>query len=110
MTFRRFPYNFHDGQLMDFSLGPRQEAGLSIALDPVWNDGQSRMVRVRFGAIQNFHEVEAFLGKIKKPTDPDRSAAEVIGLVHSGSKKDRVLLDLEGYGSIEIQSRHLTIV
>jgi hypothetical protein len=51
MAFRSFPFNFHDGRLTDFSVGPRKEVTLHIALDSVWNQKQERTVLVRFGAI-----------------------------------------------------------
>jgi hypothetical protein len=110
MAFRSFPFNFHDGQLTDFSVGPRQEVTLHIALDPVWNQKQERTVLVRFGAIQNFDVVSAFFEKIERPTDRDRAIVEVIGLLHSGDRKDAVIVDLSPYGSVEIKSRHVTVV
>jgi hypothetical protein len=110
MSFRTFPFNFHDGQLTNFSVGPRKEVTLHIALDRVWNQKQERTVLVRFGAIQNFEAVSAFFEKIDRPHDPERSIAEVVGLVHSGAKKDAVIVDLSPCGSIEINSRHVTVV
>ena len=110
MAFRTFPFHFHDGQLTDFAVGPRHEVTLYIALDPVWNQKQERTVLVRFGAIQNFDEVTAFFEKIKRPADRDRSIAEVVGLVHSGDRKDSVIVDLSRIGSVEIRSRHITVV
>ncbi len=110
MGFRRFPFNFHDGQLRDFSIGPRSELTLHIALDPVWNEKQERTVLVRFGAIQNFEAVAAFFEKIERPRDPERSIAEVVGLVHSGVTKGVVIVDLSPCGSVEINSRHVTVV
>lgn len=110
MAFRTFPFNFHDGQLRDFSVGPRKEVTLHIALDPVWNEKQERTVLVRFGAIQNFEAVAAFFDKVERPSDPYRSIAEVVGLVHSGVRKDAVIVDLSPCGSIEINSRNVTVV
>jgi hypothetical protein len=109
MPFRDFPFNFHDGQLTGLSIGPRSEVTLQVALDPVWNQNQERTVSVRFGAIRNYGEVAAFFGRIEPPKAAGRSIAEVIGLVHVGDRKDRVLVDLANHGSIEIQSRAVTV-
>lgn len=110
MPFRKLPYNFHDSQLLDFCLGPRKEVTLEIALDPVWNEGVRRTVQVRLGAIQNFDEVTAYFGRIVRPKQSEWAMAEVIGLTHSGDRKDRVMLDLSPGGSVEVQSRHLDVV
>ncbi|MES2696813.1 MAG: hypothetical protein V4773_25320 [Verrucomicrobiota bacterium] len=110
MAFRSLPFNFHDGQLTDFSVGPRQEVTIHIALDPVWNQKQERTVLLRFGAIRNFETVSAFFQKLQRPQQSDRSIAEVVGLIHSGDRKDAVILDLSPYGSVEIETRHVTVV
>lgn len=110
MSFRRFPYNFHDGQLTDFRVGPRKEVTLEIALDPVWNQKQERTVLARFGGIKNFETVAAFFGKIERPSDTEHFIAEVVGLKHIGAKKDLVIVDLSPCGSIEIDSRHVTVI
>jgi hypothetical protein len=109
MAFRSFAFNFHDGQLTEFSVGPRREVTLHIALDPVWNQKEERTVLVRFGAIQNFESVSAFFEKVQRPREPGRAIAEVVGLVHAGDRKDSVIVDLSPYGSVEIKSRHVTV-
>ena len=108
MTFRTIPYNFHDGHLRDFSVGPRNEVTLHIALNPVWNQKQDCTVLVRFGAIRNFDAVVAFFGKLERPNIEGRSIAEVVCMVHSGVRKDAMYVGFSPGEGIEIQSRHVT--
>ena len=53
MKFRSFKRNFHDGQLASFTLGPRRELTLEIALDPVWN----KSAFLSIGAIRRHREL-----------------------------------------------------
>ncbi len=109
MRFRRFPYNFHDAQLIDFGIGPRHEVSIQVRLDPIWNERQARIVVVRFGAIRNMEAVAEFFGTIARPVDSDRSLDEVAGLAHHSRTKDVVILDLCHTGAIEIHSRNVTV-
>jgi hypothetical protein len=107
--FRRFPHNFHDGQLTDFSIGPRREISIRVRLDPVWNEQQERTVIVRFGAIVNMETVTSFFERIERPNDQNQAIDEVVGLVHLREKKEVILLDLSKSGSVEIQARNVTV-
>jgi hypothetical protein len=108
--FRRFPYNFHDGQLIDFSIGPRREISLHVRLDPVWNEQQDRTVIIRFGGIVNMESVRSFFERIERPQNENHAIDEVIGLIHSREKRDVIVLDLQESGSIEIHTRNVTVV
>ena len=106
MKFRSFRHNYHDGQLASFTLGPRQELTLEIALDPVWN--KTRLsVSVRFWGIENFDEVAAFFLALPPPSCPDAFIAEVIGLLYLGQGPNWVVIDLASHGHIRIQSHHV---
>lgn len=108
MTFRSFRHNFHDGHLASFTLGPRLELSLEIALDPVWNKGGPPTATVRFGGIENYHEVASFFRALPQPSRHDAYFAEVIGLQYLGEGPNWVVVDLAGYGGIRIHSRHVT--
>jgi len=108
MKFRSFKRNFHDGQLASFTLGPRRELTLEIALDPVWNREAPSSASVRFGGIENFDEVASFFRALPPPPHSDAYIAEVIGLQYSGDGPNWVVVDLEGHGHIRVQSHHVT--
>lgn len=98
--------NFHDAQLADFSVGPRREVTLQIALDPVWNLKGAKSVVVRFGAIENMPEVTVYFEKLVRPSDPTRFVAEVDQLV---LKKGLARFELSGLGLLEIRSAKVVI-
>jgi hypothetical protein len=51
-----FQHEFHDGRIASFTLGPRRELTLEIALNPVWNK-HARSASVRFGGVENYDEL-----------------------------------------------------
>jgi len=104
MSFRTLKHNYHDGQLVSFSFGPRNEVTLEIYLDPVWNPGGPSTGRIRFGAIQNLNEVQAFFERVSPPRRGGAFLAEVIGIVYE--PKARWILDLSDYGSVVILAKH----
>jgi hypothetical protein len=108
MKVRSFKHNFHDGQLASYSLGPRRELTLEIALDPVWNKEAPPSASVRFGGIENFDEVALFFRALPSPPRPDAHIAEVIGLQYSGDGSNWVVVDLAGHGHIRVHSHHVT--
>jgi hypothetical protein len=108
MTFRSFKHNFHDGHLASFTLGPRRELALEIALDPVWNKDAPSSAFVRFGGIENFDEVATFFRALPTPPRPDACIAEVIGLQYLGEGPNWVVVDLERHGHIKVLSQHVT--
>ena len=108
MKFRSFRHNFHDGQLASFTLGPRRELTLEIALDPVWNKAGPSSASVRFGGIENFDEVASFFRALPPPPRPDAYIAEVIGLGYLGDGPNWVVVDLAGHGRIRVHSHHVT--
>src|SRR6186997_2368785 len=97
MKFRSFRHNFHDGHLANFTLGPRRELTLEIALDPVWNKEAPSSAFVRFGGIGNFDEVAAFFRALPEPRQADESIAEVISLHYAEDEKGCAVLDLDGF-------------
>ena len=70
--FRRFPYNFHDADLVDFRVGPGPEVSIRVGLCPIYNQRQVRIVTVCFGAIRNMDAVALFFADIARPTEADR--------------------------------------
>lgn len=108
MSFRSFRHNFHDGWLAAFTLGPRRELTLEIALDRVWNKDAASSVSVRLGGIGNYEEVALFFHALPKSRPPYGFIAEVIGLNYTGKGPNWVVLDLAAIGHIEIQSKHIT--
>src|SRR5262245_22448792 len=108
MKFRSFRHNFHDSWLASFTLGPRRELTLEIALDPVWNKEAPPSASVRFGGIENFDEVASFFRALPPPPRPDAYVAEIIGLQYSGDGANWVVVALDGHGHIRVQSQHVT--
>lgn len=108
VKYRSFKHNFHDGQLTGFTLGPRRELTLQVALDPVWNGGVTRSSSVRFGGVANFDEVASFFRALPTPAQHDASIAEVVGLVYLEEGPNWVVVDLASHGHINIQSHHVT--
>jgi hypothetical protein len=108
MKFRSFRHAFHDGQLAGFTLGPRRELTLEIALDPVWNKQGPPSVSVRFGGIENFDEVAAFFRVLPPPPRPDAFIAEVIDVEYAKEGPNWVMIALSHHGHITIHSRHVT--
>jgi hypothetical protein len=96
--------------LLDFTIGPRREVALEIALDPFWNKGDGRTVRVHLGAVDNLDEVAAYFYGLRKPVQPGGAIAGVIGLAYVGDRKDAVVVDLERCGSVTIQSRRVNTI
>lgn len=107
MKFRGFQHNYHDGHLVKFTLGPRQELTLEIDLDPVWNKEPSSAL-VRFGGIKNFAEVTAFFQTLPQRPHPDAYIAEIIGLRYSGEGPNWIVVDLAAHGHVNVHSHHVT--
>ena len=107
MTFRSFQHNYHDGQLASFTLGPRRELTLVVALDPVWNKDQ-RSASIRFGGIENYDEVASFFRALPSPAQADAYIAEIIGLQYLGEGPNWAIVDLAGHGHIKVRSHHVT--
>ena len=108
MKFRSFRHNFHDAHLTRFTLGPRRELALEIALDPVWNKDHPHSASVRFGGIENYDEVALFFHALPQPPRPDAYIAEIIGLQYVGDGQNWVLIDLADHGHIRVRSHHVT--
>ncbi len=108
MKFRSFRHNFHDGHLASFTLGPRRELTLEIALDPVWNKEGPASASVRFGGIENYDVVASFFRALPEPPRPDAYIAEVIGLQYVGEGPNWIVVDLAGHGHVRVHSRHVT--
>jgi hypothetical protein len=98
--------NFHDSHLERVVVGPRNEVTLFVHLDPVCNRGVAETVAVRFGAIVNFEDVEKFFSGIRPPDLRGAFLAELLQLSPHG--KGKWLVDVDGYGPIEIQSSKCT--
>ncbi len=105
MKIRSFRHSFHDGQLAGFTLGPRRELTLEIALDPVWNKEASLSAFVDLGGIENFEEVASFFRTLPPPPRPDAFIAGIIGLQYLGDGSNWVVIDFADHGHIEVQSR-----
>lgn len=101
-----FQYNYHDGLLMGFTLGPRRELILDVLLDSVWNK-HSTSANVRFGAIENFDQVSSFFGSLPKP-QAGRCIAEIEKLVADDTGGNAVLLKLERLASLRIESSKIS--
>ena len=110
MKCRSFRHNYHDGQLSRYTLGPRRELTLEVALDPVWNRETSHSALVRFGGVENFDEVASYFRGLPAPPGPDAYIAEVVDLGHLEDSPNWVVVELAGYGQIRIHSRHVAEV
>lgn len=107
MKFRSFRHDYHDSHLASFTLGPRRELALEVALDPVWNKG-APSASVRFGGIENYDEVAAFFRALPPPPQADAYIAEIIGLQCEGDGPNWVDVDLAGHGHVRVHARHIT--
>jgi hypothetical protein len=107
MTFRSFRHNYHDGHLASFTLGPRRQLTLEVALDPVWNT-DTDSASVRFGGIENYEEVASFFRALPPPPRSDAYIAEIIGLDFEGDGPNWVVIDLASHSHIRVHSRHVT--
>ena len=108
MTFLSFRHHFHDAHLASFTLGPRRELTVEIALDPVWNKEGPSSVSVRFGGIENYDEVASFFRALPQPERTDVHIAEVMGLRYVLERPNSVVIDLAGQNPLKIQSSHVT--
>jgi len=106
MAFRSFQRNYHDSQLARFTLGPRRELTLEIALDPVWNKQAPPSASVRFGGIENYDAVVSFFRALPPPR-PNGYIAEIIGLQYTGDGPNWVVIDLQGHGAVRVRSVHV---
>jgi len=107
MKFRSFKHNYHDSHLVNFTLGPRRELAMEVALDPVWNK-DAASASVRFGGIDNYDEVVTFFQTLPKPLRADAYITEIIGLEHSKVEPNSVIIDLAGHGDVKVRSHHVT--
>ncbi len=108
MKFRSFRHSFHDGHLASFTLGPRRELTLEIALDPVWNKDGPSVASVHLGGIENFDEVTSFFRALPPPRLPHAYIAEIVGLQYLRVGPNWVIVDLAGHSHISVQSNHVT--
>jgi len=99
-------HTYHDASIVAFAAGPRNEIRLEIALDPVWNT--CRSVVLRFGAIANLAEVTSFFGRIPPKVVPEAHLATIERLEYKSSKPATAVLQLDGLGTIEIESAKVT--
>jgi hypothetical protein len=106
MAFRSFQRNYHDACLASFTLGPRRELILEIALDPVWNKQAPPTAYVRFGGIENYDEIVSFFRALPPPRS-NGYIAEIVGLQYTGDGPNWVVADLQGHGHIRIRSHHV---
>src|SRR3954464_4146389 len=111
MALPELSYNFHDAGLISVELGPRREVTLVVALD---DPGQPRHlnVRVRFGGISNFSDVEAFCARVPKPVAPCAYLTQVEELNYDSNSQSThgnlsFALELEYVGSIVIRCRNV---
>jgi len=94
---KQFKHAYHDGRLVSATAGPRREISLTIRLDPVWNNGLDKECMIRFGAIQNFEEVAAFVRCLRCPDNPDLFLDEVLHLGWNPAGNVELELDRQGY-------------
>ena len=104
---RHFNYNYHDAHLAHFTLGPRREVSLEIALDPVWNNGRET-ARLRLGAIRNFDAVAAFMQSLPPAPAPHAYRGEIVRLELKAEKPHSVFLELDRAGHIEIDAANVS--
>jgi hypothetical protein len=102
MNTQRLNNNYHDAQIDRFALGPRKDLTLFLHLDPVWNTSIARDAVIRFGAIGNYEEVEAFFAALPPPRAEGAFMAEVSALEQGPT--GGWLIDVEGYGRLNIMS------
>ena len=101
MSAPELKHKYHDASLVAFSIGPRNELQLEVALDPVWNASPSAVLR--FGAIANLSEVAAYLGRIPARVAPGAYLARIETLEYNAAKPPHTVLQLEGVGVLEIE-------
>ena len=99
----KFPmqYEYHDGSLDAVELGPQHEVTLHIGLDPVWNNGDTLVRRVRFSAIKNYEEVATFFRPYASTTTTSGSLDTILGISKPG--KELVGIEMARLGYIELR-------
>src|SRR5262245_5624530 len=106
MTLRSFRHNYHDSHLAGFTLGPRRELILDIALSPVWNK-DACSASVRFGGIKNYDEIVSFFRGLPAAPRADAYIAEIFGLEFEGNAPNEVFVDLEHLDHISVHAQHV---
>jgi hypothetical protein len=66
-----------------------------------------RNIRMRLGAIRNFDPLVAFLNKLPTPPQPDAYVAAIARLHFKRDKPYPIIVDLDGYGRVEIEAAHV---
>ena len=100
----KFPthYEYHDGSLEAVELGPRREVTLHIGLDPVWNNGDALVRRVRFSAIENYEEAATFFRPYASSEPPNSGSLDtIVGISKPG--KELVGIEMARLGYIELR-------
>ena len=107
MKSHSFKHNYHDSHLISFTLGPRRELALEVALDSVWNKDASS-ASLRFGGIENYDDVVAFFQALPKPSQVDAYIAEIGGLEYLKAKPNTVNIEIADHGHVNVCSQHIT--
>jgi hypothetical protein len=107
MELHDFGHTYHDAHPARFTLGPRREIVLEIALDPVWNKGR-RTAHVRFSGIKNLDQVTAFLKRLPDPPASEAYLVEILELKLKSKHSRTATLKLVNLGHIEIEATHIT--
>ena len=97
--------NYRASHIERVTLNPQHELALFIQLDPARNTSISSNAVVRFGAIANYGEVEAFFSAIQAAPH-GAYLAELSRLEQA--QKGSWLVDVAGVGAISIRSARCT--
>jgi hypothetical protein len=103
MELRQFKHSYHDAWLVRFTVGPRREIALEIALNAVWNEGLG-VAHVRFGGIKNLDSVTAFLERLPARPAPHAYLAEIMELTLKVGRSRTAILELDPIGRIEVEA------
>ncbi len=95
-------YEYHDGAVLQVDIGPRHEVVIHIRLDPVWNEGDDSVRRLRFSAIRTFDDVVVFFRRQLPPEVSGAAVDEVVAILRLD--KGVVGLELSKLGVVEIHT------
>ena len=108
---RKLKYEYHDAGVTGVSVGPRREVTLIAELDRCVS-GRDAVIRLRFGGIANFAQVEEYFRGVMVDVG-ESYVGRIDGLGYDESvastSRDRVIrVELDLYGVVQIRCQNVT--
>jgi len=104
MANKIFEYEYHDSNLEKVEIGPRRELNLKIHLDPIWNKGRDRNIKLSFRGIDNLETVKQFFKDYLTVRPKTTSFLDTIdGITKEG--KNEYVIELDRIGRLTIKCK-----